>query len=121
MGRALTTFTVSHGGIRLQVRLLATVAEVDAEYSKGRRRRVDQVVHGYFQPRHSRYARHHGVIVLGLDACLDEIVPHEVAHAVIHAARGVSANDDEAAATAIGMLSARIFSRVRQTQRVENV
>jgi len=116
MARALMSFVASHAGIVIQVRLLATVEEVDAEYCKGSRRRLETIVHGYFQPRTSARARHHGLIVLGMDARLDEIVPHEVAHAVIHAMRGISASDDEAAATAIGILSARIFAKVRSLQ-----
>ena len=43
---------------------------------------------------------------------LREIVPHEVSHAVIHHLQGVSARDDEAAASAIGLFCAAIFSRI---------
>jgi hypothetical protein len=117
MIRALATFSVAHGGVRLRVRLLPTVAAVDAQYRDGRRRRAGQVVHAYFQPSASAAARHHGTIVLGMDGQLDELVPHEVTHAVIHYLRGVSANDDELAATAVGILSARIFSRTRSMRR----
>lgn len=113
MDRAIATFSVAHGGIRLRVRLLPTVIAVDAQYREGRRRRAGQVVHAFFQPSASNAARHHGTIVLGMDGLLDELVPHEVTHAVIHCLRGVSANDDEAAATAVGVLSARIFSQLR--------
>ncbi|SAI74594.1 Uncharacterised protein [Bordetella ansorpii] len=111
--RTRFAFTVAHAGISLRVRLLPGVADVDREYRAGRRRRDRQTVHGYFQPSASATARHQGVIVLGMDSNLDEIVPHEVVHAVVHCLRGVSATHDEGAATAVGVLSAQIFSRAR--------
>ena len=37
--RALARFTVQHGRLRVQVRLLPTVADVDAEFRAGKRRR----------------------------------------------------------------------------------
>ena len=48
---------------------------------------------------------------------LREIVPHEVSHAVIHHLQGVSARDDEAAASAIGLF-ARPFFQDRGARRL---
>ena len=110
----MTVFSVAHKGIRLKVTLLRSVAEVDARYRDGRTHRAGELIHAFFQPTMSPAAQYHGTIVLPLDGHLDELVPHEVAHAVIHCMRGVSANDDECAATAIGTLSAKIFSEVRK-------
>lgn len=110
----MSVFNVNHGGIRLRIALLPTVADVNARYRVGRRHAKDEVIHGFFQPTTSTSATYDGTIVLGLDSCLDEIIPHEVAHAVIHCERGISANNDEFAATAIGLLSARIFSKIRR-------
>ena len=45
-------FQVVVAGMRLRVRLLPTVADVDAEYRGGRRRSDRKVVHGYFQAQH---------------------------------------------------------------------
>ncbi|MFZ6644448.1 hypothetical protein ACO0LO_01925 [Undibacterium sp. TJN25] len=109
----MTAFTVSYSWIKLRVQLLQTSQEVDARYREGRRRRNGEHVHAYFQASKTERARHSGTIVLALDGRLAELIPHEVAHAVIHCLRGVSGNDDEVAATAIGMLSASIFERVR--------
>lgn len=111
--KALRTFSISHQGIRLQVRLLARLADVDALYRGGKRRNTREITHGFFQPRRSATAQHHGLIVLALECNLDEIVPHEVGHAVVHCMQGVSASNDEAAATAIGMLSSKIFAIAR--------
>ena len=47
--RALMVFHVVVAGMRVRVRLLPNVADVDAEYRGGRRRSDRKVVHGYFQ------------------------------------------------------------------------
>ncbi|CUI61108.1 Uncharacterised protein [Achromobacter xylosoxidans] len=110
--RALMVFHVVVAGMRLRVRLLPTVADVDAEYRGGRRRSDRKVVHGYFQAA-APGARVIGTVAVPLSGSnLREIVPHEVSHAVIHHLQGVSARDDEAAASAIGLLCAAIFSRI---------
>ena len=97
--------------MRLRVRLLPTVADVDAEYrgpqaqrSQGRSRLFPGGSTGCPRDRHGRGA--------ALGQQLREIVPHEVSHAVIHHLQGVSARDDEAAASAIGLFCAAIFSRI---------
>jgi hypothetical protein len=117
----MTVFSVAHKGIRLKVTLLRNVAEVDARYRDGRMHRAGELIHAFFQPTISPVAQHQGTIVLPLDGSLDELVPHEVAHAVIHCMRGVSANDDECAATAIGVLSAKIFNEVRKPSHQRNI
>ncbi|WP_241069538.1 SprT-like domain-containing protein [Achromobacter insuavis] len=110
--RALMVFQVSAAGMRLRVRLLPSVADVDAEYRGGRRRSDRKVVHGYFQAA-APGARVIGTVAVPLSGTnLREIVPHEVCHAVIHHLQGVSARDDETAASAIGLLCAAIFSRI---------
>lgn len=109
--RALRVFAVQHGRLRLRVRLLATVAQVDAEYRQGKRRRDGKVVIGYF--RRADHARYLGAIALAADSNLLETVPHEVAHASIERLGTVSSDDDETHATAVGVLSYRIFKRLR--------
>jgi hypothetical protein len=110
----MTLFNVAHKRLKLKVCLLPTVAHVDAAYRQGWKARRGTQVHAYFYPAASTDADIAGTVVLPLDGCLDELVPHEVTHAVIHYLRGVSASDDEAAATAVGMLSAKIFKRIKQ-------
>ncbi|HTD05876.1 hypothetical protein [Undibacterium sp.] len=113
----MSRFTVAFQWIKLHVELLPTSQDVDAKYRAGRRRRSGEHVHAYFEPSKTDRAIYKGKIVLPENGRLEELIPHEVAHAVIHCLRGVSANDDEVAATAIGMLSASIFARVRNSQK----
>lgn len=110
MTRALAVFTVSHQRLRLRVRVLPAVADVDAAYLEGRRRSDGKTVHAYFQPT-LRAARHVGTVVLPADGRLAELIPHEVVHAVMHRIGGVHCTDDEALATTVGLLSARITRR----------
>jgi len=105
-------FTVSHSNIRIKVKLLPTVADVHREHQAVARRCNDgKTVCAFFLPA-QRAARCVGTIVLPLDGKLQEYVPHEVAHAVIHALNGVLSHDDEVCATAIGVLSARIARKI---------
>jgi len=111
---AAKTFTVSHGSIRIKVRLLPTVADVHREHQAVARRCHDgNTICAFFLPA-QRAARHIGTIVLPLQGKLHEYVPHEVSHAVIHAQNGVLSHDDEACCTAIGRISARIFTHIEQ-------
>ena len=111
---AATTFTVSHGKIRIKVRLLPTVADVHREHQAVARRCHDgKTVCAFFLPT-LRATRYVGTIVLPLQGKLREYVPHEVTHAVIHALNGVLSHDDEACCTAIGRISARIFKHLDQ-------
>lgn len=109
---ATKSFTVSHGSIRIKVKLLPTVADVHREHQTVARRCHDgKTVFAFFLPaqRASRYA---GTVVLPLEGRLREFIPHEVTHAVIHALNGVLSHDDEACCTAIGRISARIFKHI---------
>lgn len=115
MTRALAIFTVSAGGMRLRVRLLASVRDVDREFRKGRPRRNGNVVHAYFESSVRARARTVGTIALPADGNLPELVPHEVAHAVTHHLANWSPEggftwqgDDERLATTIGLLCARV-------------
>ena len=114
MTRALANFSVRHGALRLRVRVLPTVRTVDAEYRAGRRRRGGKWVHAFFLPTFSPSASYDGTIVLPADGRLVELVPHEVVHAVMHHLGGVHCTGDEPLATAVGLLSARIFSRLER-------
>lgn len=115
---AATTFTVRHGAIRIRVTLRDSVREVHKAYQAfngGTRLRNGKIVFAFFWPTQSSTAKHVGGIVLPMaGGNLNELVPHEVAHAVICHYGGVLPHDDEAAATAIGTLSARIFRRIKR-------
>jgi hypothetical protein len=108
------TFTVTHRKIRIKIKLLPTVVDVHRAYTGGTsvpRRVGSSVVHGFFAP--SAQAKYIGTIVLPLNGSdLLETIPHEVAHAVIHAQNGVLSHDDEACCTAIGVLSAQIAKKI---------
>lgn len=110
--RALATFTVRHGTLRLKVRVLPTTRDVHREYIKGGKQRANgKHVHAFFQP--TATANHIGTVVLPSNGRLAELIPHEVAHAVIHALGGVLSHDDEACCTAVGVLSARITRKIK--------
>lgn len=107
--RALASFTVRHRRLRLRVRLLATITDVDAEFYVGYPRQKDhRVVFAYFAPA-GVLAPHIGTITIPCDADLTEIIPHEVTRAVMYHIGGVHCSDDEALATAVGVLTSRIF------------
>lgn len=110
--KALKIFTVSYGGIRIKVRLLPTVADVHREYTEGVPRRDSKIVHAFFSPTARVDAKHIGTIALPVNGRLAELIPHEVVHAVMHKIGGVHCSDDEALATAVGMLSARIVRKI---------
>lgn len=109
---ALKVFTVSYGGIRIKVRLLPTIRDVHREYTEGKRRRDGKIVHAFFEPMRSPAAKYTGTMVLPLDGDLDELVPHEVVHAVMDKIGGVHFTEDETFAAAVGVLSARIARKI---------
>lgn len=111
------TFAVNHGKIRIKVKLLPGVDDVHRAYTGGvsvPRRSGAKIVHGFFNA--NTPAKHVGTIVLPMTGGnLKELVPHEVTHAVIHHLNGVLSQDDELCATAVGVLSARIFKHLEKT------
>ncbi len=112
---ALKVFTVSYGGIRIKVRILSTVKEVHREHQcTARQYRGGDTVHAFFLPNFSPSAKHAGSIVLPLNGHLKELVPHEVAHAVVWATGGVLARDDEDFCNTLGIFCARIFRSIEQ-------
>ena len=111
---AATSFTVSHGSIRIKVKLLPTVRDVHLDHqTKAKRNCNGGTVMGFFLPS-QRSSRYVGTVVLPLDGKLRELVPHEITHAVIHYFNGVLSHDDEACCTAIGRLCAIVFKRIEQ-------
>lgn len=114
MTRAIARFTVSHGRLRIKVRLLPTIRDVDAEYREGRRRRDGKWTYAFFEPAATPGAAHVGTVVLPADGRLSELVPHEVTHAVLHRHGYAHCSVDEPVATAIGKLSASIFRQLQQ-------
>jgi len=117
--KSVGVFTVAHGRIRLKIRLLPTVADVHREFvsTTGVRMRKGNVVNAFFVPAGAK-AKHTGSIVLPLNGRLAELIPHEVTHAVLDKMGGVLCSDDEACATAIGMLSARIVRKIGRKYEV---
>lgn len=113
---AAKSFAVSHGSIRLKVKLLPTVRDVHLAYQSlpGGRARPGKTVHAFF--RQSVAAKYVGTVYLPENGRHHEYVPHEVSHAVILAQGGVLPRDDEAYCTAVGILCARIFRRIEQIE-----
>lgn len=109
MTRAVAVFTVSHRDIRIAVRVLPTVADVDAAYRGGKPRRGgDDIVHAFYlcAERRSNARR---TIVLPATGRLLELVPHEVVHAVINGGCHV---DEETLADTVGVLCAAIHGEL---------
>lgn len=122
--KAIMVFTVSYAGIRIKVRLLPTCRDVHREYMaspSATRARVGKgkTVCGFSSPTRHVMAKHTAMIVLGADGPLDETIPHEVFHTVIDKFKNVHFTDDEAAATAVGILSSRITRKIAKGVRYE--
>lgn len=115
MSRALAVFTVRQRGIRIDVRLLPTIDDVDASYYGRPRceaRRDRKRVHAYFVGG-TMPARNAGVICLPADGRLTELVPHEVVHAVVHHG-SAAGDDDEELALSVGLLSGAVFAELHR-------
>lgn len=112
MTRAVAVFDVRQRGIRVHVRVLPTIADVDAAYHGGPPRRTRKRVHAFFVGG-TLPARIAGVICLPVDGRLAELVPHEVVHAVVHHG-SAAGDDDEEMALAVGLLSGAIFTELRR-------
>lgn len=109
--RAVASFTAAARGTRVRVRVLASVADVDAESRAPRTPDKQRLHHAIFRPRHEvpHAAGPLGTIILPADGALLELVPHEATHAVMHELRAACHTDDEELATTVGLLSAAIF------------
>jgi len=114
MTRALAVFTVSLRGRKLRVRLLASEAAVDVECRRyeGGRRAGRFVTRAFFMPPLTSATA--GAIVLPGNGPLNELIPHEVVHAVMHRVGGVHCTDDEPLATDVGLVTARIFREIKR-------
>ncbi len=115
-------FSVSHRGIKLKIKLLPTIDDVHMAYQSRPHKMptsVGMVVHAYFEPAATEAAQAAGTICLPMaGGNLYELIPHEVVHAVMHKVRVCCACDDEGFATAIGMLTERIFARLTRMEVV---
>jgi len=109
MSRALAVFTVQARGIKVGVRVLPTIADVDAAFRVGASMRSRRRVHAFFHaPKGGA-----GTIVLPADGRLTELVPHEVVHVVMRADGGPQhADADEELALSVGLLSTAIFTEL---------
>lgn len=108
------SFRIRHGGVHLDVRVLASVVQVDRAYRAGRRCRDRRRIRAYFQPALDARAGFVGTVVLPANGALEELVPHEIVHAVMWRLGGVHATGDEQLATLVGVLTARTLARLRR-------
>lgn len=112
--RALAVFTVRYGRIKLRVRLLPTVSDVHAECQQIADTRVRGgkcQAYFYATPRASIT----GVVALPMSGGdLADLIPHEVTHAVVSVLGDIAAGNDEALATAVGMLSGCIRRHIER-------
>jgi len=112
--KALMVFTVSHAGIRLRVRVLPHAKDVYIECTGARKWRARaELPRAFFAESLRPRGKYTGTVVIAGNDDLDELIPHEVFHAVMFKFGTVHSDDDEAAATAIGLLSARIARKIK--------
>lgn len=106
VARAVRVFRVTRRGVRVRVRVLADVAEVDRAYRAGKPRRERKQVWGYMYA--GRSVMH---IVLPLAGWTPGLVAHEVTHVADR--YGLRAgDDDEPMATIVGELTDSICARL---------
>lgn len=118
--KALMVFTVSYAGIRIKVRLLATTRDAHREYvASNKQRAKGKQIHAFTQSTAAVNAKHIATIVLPSNGRLEELIPHEVFHALIDKWGVVSKDRDESFATALGMLTARITRKIERKYHVE--
>jgi hypothetical protein len=113
MAKAILVFTVNYAGIRLNVRVLPSAQDVYTEYSGGAKWRMRaELPMGFFlETPNTKFT---GTVVLAGNCQLEEVVPHEVFHAVMYKRKIVVCTDDEPAAYAIGILTSRILRKVKK-------
>lgn len=111
--RAIAVFEVRHGRIRIKVRVLPTARDVDREYARtpGARGRSGYETRGFTLPQTFEGSRF-TITLAASGSNLDDDIPHEVSHAVLWSQRVVSREEDEAFATAVGRLCARIRRQI---------
>jgi len=112
--RAIRSFFVRHNNIRIKVRVLPHILDVHKEFTGGKRvKNKDDLVAAFFQACVNPLAKYLGTIVLAGSDVLEEIVPHEVFHAVMYHFKTVVREDDEPAAYAIGILTSKILRQLK--------
>lgn len=115
--KPLLAFTVSHRALKLKVKVMPQLRNVGAMYRSNRIQSTinprGMTIHAFFEEASSR-SKYLGTIVLCQKTSLSlfEVVPHEVTHACIHHFKAVDEDDDEAFATAVGSLSAKILKKI---------
>ena len=116
--RALSTFIVrGAGGLRVRVRVLPSEEDVDRQYGTAQvRRRGKRRVAACESTQSGRgYRGYFCTIALALDGDWLEFVPHEATHAVVRfMQRHGRRIYEEKLATAIGILTARIWAALHR-------
>lgn len=120
--RPLLTFRIRHAGIRLRVRLFGTKEEIWEAYLRLPRgceevnAPKEDIALSFFRSISSMTSPLSGEIALLLSPKLFEYIPHEVSHAVLYYWETpvvADAPDEEEFAFSVGILSAKIFAKVK--------
>jgi len=112
--RALKVFDVSYKGIKLHVRVLPHAKDVMREFRSGGTKwklGKGKMSEGFFSG-NCLPARYTGTVVVAGNAELNEVVPHEVVHAVLWKMEQVNTIDDEPFAYAVGALTRLILDQI---------
>lgn len=113
MSKAIAKFLVSYAGVRLKVRIMPSAQDVYTEYSGAKWRMRAELPMGLFVP--ATCGKFTGTIIVAGNCRVEEIVPHEVVHAVLWKMGGVHTTDDEPFAYAVGILTSRILRKINKT------
>ena len=112
MKRALRVFVVSYRGVRLRIRAVPHSKDVYTELTGAKWRKRADLPRGFFLPYTAANAKCLGLIVLAANEDLEEIIPHEVTHAVLYKMKQVHTDDDENFALTVGILSKKIHDKL---------
>lgn len=111
--RARKIFSVSYKGLSFNVRLLDDARAVSREYKRTHHDPGCKYVLAFFSPSQKSHAHAIGTIVLPLNGKLEELIPHEVFHAVLSHFKNVNAINEEPFAEILGNISAKIYRKIK--------
>jgi hypothetical protein len=114
--KAKMVFYVGYKGLTYRVRLMENIEAVSREYKATHHDPAARNMHvcAFFSPSVRKCSHVIGTLVFPLTGQLEELIPHEVFHGVLHHFRSVHRFEDEPFAEILGKLSAKIYKKIRK-------